>query len=392
MTGQTIKMTPELRFPEFSGEWQVKKLGDVASFIKDGTHGTHTDDPNGRNYLLSAKNLQNGTIAIDDSDRKISQTEFDSITKKYTLKTSDILLSIVGTIGRVSQIPEKYINNTAYQRSVAFLRFGMESDEFIVQLFNGREFQNELQRRQVVSAQPGIYLGDIAKIEIKLPQKPEQEKIAEFLTAVDARIVSGEQKLASLTQYKKAVMQQIFSQQIRFKDENGDPYPEWQEKRLGELVDIKTGKKDVNQGNPNGKYPFFTCAREHTYSDGYSFDGEAIMIAGNGEVGLCAYYNGKFEAYQRTYVLQDFKVPADYLYIYLKEAFQAFAESQKQQGSMPYIKLSTLQDFKIPVQSYEEQQKIATFLTALDARITAETTRLEAAKEWKKGLLQRMFV
>lgn len=81
----------------------------------------------------------------------------------------------------------------------------------------------------------------------------------------------------------------------------------WQTKRLGDLCDIKTGKKDVNEGNPDGKYPFFTCAREHTYSDEYSFDTEALLVAGNGDVGHVSYYKGKFEAYQRTYVLSGFK-------------------------------------------------------------------------------------
>ncbi|MDP2752322.1 MAG: N-6 DNA methylase, partial [Rhodocyclaceae bacterium] len=76
-------------------------------------------------------------------------------------------------------------------------------------------------------------------------------------------------------------------------------------KKLGELCQIKTGKKDVNSGNENGEYPFFTCARKHTYSDDYSFDTEAILIAGNGDVGSVLYYSGKFEAYQRTYVLSD---------------------------------------------------------------------------------------
>ena len=81
----------------------------------------------------------------------------------------------------------------------------------------------------------------------------------------------------------------------------------WQTKKLGELCDIKTGKKDVNQGNPTGMYPFFTCARDHTYSDEYSFDTEALLVAGNGYVGHVSYYKGKFEAYQRTYVISDFK-------------------------------------------------------------------------------------
>ena len=76
--------------------------------------------------------------------------------------------------------------------------------------------------------------------------------------------------------------------------------------KLENLCEIKTGKKDVNQGNPEGKYPFFTCALEHTYSDTFSYDTEALMIAGNGAVGNVTYYSGKFEAYQRTYILADF--------------------------------------------------------------------------------------
>ena len=80
----------------------------------------------------------------------------------------------------------------------------------------------------------------------------------------------------------------------------------WEIKKLGEVCEIRTGKVDVNSGNPQGDYPFFTCAREHTFSDVYAFDCEAILVAGNGEVGLSHYYNGKFQAYQRTYVLSSF--------------------------------------------------------------------------------------
>ena len=92
----------------------------------------------------------------------------------------------------------------------------------------------------------------------------------------------------------------------------------WRTRNLGELCRIRTGKKDVNQGNPAGKFPFFTCAAEHTFSDSYSFDTEALLIAGNGDVGNVSYYKGKFEAYQRTYVLSDFaEVLPRFLYLIL---------------------------------------------------------------------------
>jgi len=119
---------------------------------------------------------------------------------------------------------------------------------------------------------------------------------------------------------------------------------------LGDLVDIKTGKKDVNQGNPNGQYPFFTCAKEFTFSDEFSFDTEALLVAGNGVVGDVKYFKGKFEAYQRTYVLDNFQnVLPKYLYFILKELLPEYLDAIKQGNTMPYIKVGMLFDFKIPL-------------------------------------------
>lgn len=129
--------------------------------------------------------------------------------------------------------------------------------------------------------------------------------------------------------------------------------------KLGELCKIRTGKKDVNSGNPNGQYPFFTCAKEHTYSDEYSFDAEAILIAGNGDVGAVQYYSGKFEAYQRTYVLTDWVgVEGRYLYFLLSGRLKETVAKQKLGNTMPYIKLGMLADFEIPLPPLEEQRRI----------------------------------
>lgn len=134
---------------------------------------------------------------------------------------------------------------------------------------------------------------------------------------------------------------------------------EWPIVKLESVCKIKTGKKDVNQGNPKGKYPFFTCAKEHTYSDEYSFDTEAILIAGNGDVGATSYYNGKFEAYQRTYVLSDFKdVGARYLFFILSNSLKKNVSGQKQGNTMPYIKLGMLQNFELHLPPLEIQEQI----------------------------------
>lgn len=159
-----------------------------------------------------------------------------------------------------------------------------------------------------------------------------------------------------------------------------------QTKKLGDLCRIRTGKKDVNQGNPDGEFPFFTCAAEHTFSDSYSFDTEALLIAGNGDVGKVSYYNGKFEAYQRTYVLSDFvEVLPRFLYLILDGKLSDTVSKQKLGNTMPYIKVGMLTDFQLPVPPLPEQRRIVAILDeAFDAIATAKTNaekNLQNARE-----------
>jgi restriction endonuclease S subunit len=138
---------------------------------------------------------------------------------------------------------------------------------------------------------------------------------------------------------------------------------EWEEVTVKDLCSVKTGKKDVNQGNPLGKYPFYTCAKQHTYSDEWSFDGEALLIAGNGDVGNLSYCDGKFEAYQRTYVLMDFRrVLPHFLYYVFDAGLKPMLFSQKLGNTMTYIKKGMITDFPVPLPSLEEQQRIVAVL------------------------------
>ncbi len=171
----------------------------------------------------------------------------------------------------------------------------------------------------------------------------------------------------------------------------------WQTKKLGEICDIKTGKKDVNQGNPTGQYPFFTCARDHTYSDEYSFDMEALLVAGNGDVGHVSYYNGKFEAYQRTYILHNFKdfILTRFLHLFLDGYLKATVSKQKLGNTMPYIKMGMLTDFKVPVPPLSEQKRIVKILDEAFEKIekAKENTEknLKNSKELLESYLQNVF-
>lgn len=242
---------------------------------------------------------------------------------------------------------------------------------------------------------------DFLSIPIPIPlgekSLSEQQKIADCLSSLDELIEAHEQKLDALKQHKKGLMQRLFpakgetAPRWRFPEFRNTG--EWISIKLGEICSISTGKKDANQGNNTGLYPFFTCAEKTIYSNTYSFDGEALLIAGNANVGLTKYYNGKFEAYQRTYVLMNFKkINTQYLYIFLTSNLQKYLKNIVQSSAMQYIKLPMLKEYDILLpKDCKEQKKIADCLTSVDEQIKTQEEKIMALKEHQKGLMQKLF-
>lgn len=200
---------PKRRFKGFTDTWEQCKLGDLLILLKDGSHGTHKNTNEGV-YLLSAKNIKNGRINIMPDDRIISWDDYNVIHKNYELQTGDILLTIVGSIGETAI----YNLNTkvTFQRSVAFLRPNSKlNNGFLYTLINTDRFQNHLQTKQVVSAQPGIYLGDLASIEITYPNNiSEQEKIYNIFKGIENSITLHQRKLDKLKNLKQAYLNEMF--------------------------------------------------------------------------------------------------------------------------------------------------------------------------------------
>lgn len=173
--------------------WEQRKLSDVLSLIKDGTHGTHADATDGP-LLLSAKNIKDGTIKWDDSDRRISKEEYEKIHSNFSLKNGDVLLTIVGSIGETAILRDS--KGLTFQRSVAFLRPCDDiTSEFLYTEIQTASFHKELENRKSTSAQPGIYLGDLGEIPFAFPiQKDEQERIGELFTNIDNTITLHQRK------------------------------------------------------------------------------------------------------------------------------------------------------------------------------------------------------
>jgi type I restriction enzyme S subunit len=165
---------------------------------------------------------------------------------------------------------------------------------------------------------------------------------------------------------------------------------------LGDLCRVKTGQKDVNEGNPKGVYPFFTCAENYTFSDSYSFDTEALLIAGNGNVGQVEYFKGKFEAYQRTYVLDEFRgVTARYLYHILKTQLSKAVSKKKLGTAMPYIKKGMLTDYQVYVPTTEEQkdacEQFDDLTTRIDTLARLYEQKVIVFEELKNSVMARYF-
>lgn len=385
-------MTPQLRFPGFTDEWQVKKLGDIGSTYSGLTGKSGDDFGAGSNFITYMQIFSSSKISQNFGKVMIVKNE-----KQNKVQYGDIFFTTSSETPEETGYTSVLLDSPADTYLNSFC-FGYRADknilspEFARFLFHSSRVRSLIVRLAQGSTRYNISKVQTMHVSVELPPIDEQKRIADFLTAVDERIAVGEKKLELLETYKRGVMQKIFSQQIRFKDENGNPYPDWEEKKLGEISVIKTGKKDANIAKSDGEYRFYTCSRDYLHTDVYSFEGEAILVAGNADVGLCHYYNGEFEAYQRTYVLQNFKTDGKYLYKYLSHFFRQYALGLMQSSAMTYITLGTLENFTVPLPSEEEQQKIATFLTSLDDKITAEKSKLTAARQFKKALLQRMFV
>ncbi|WP_201578525.1 restriction endonuclease subunit S [Psychrobacter okhotskensis] len=195
----------------FAGEWEEYKLGDITDFIRDGTHGTHERYESGV-PMLSAKNItKQNTVDFDDAPY-ISEEDYNKIHARYTIKSGDILLTVVGTLGRVALVPEELAEKFTLQRSVAIIRVAKGvCNQFLMQLFSSSDFTHLLHRKSNSTAQAGVYLGELGKLKILLPSFEEQQKIATVLTNADKEIELLKQQLADLQQEKKALMQQLLT-------------------------------------------------------------------------------------------------------------------------------------------------------------------------------------
>ena len=363
---------PPLRFPEFSDPWKKTTLGEVAEFIQ---------------YRGKSNTLYLSVESFLPNFQGIADLQNDTQSSGIGFEPDDVLMSNIRPYLRKVWYANR--SGTCSPDVLVFRSKSVILPKFLYSIIANQSFVSYIMQGAKGVKMPRGDKQQMLLYSFSLPHFSEQGKIAKFLSLIDERIETQRQTIEERKKQKKALLHQIFSQSLRFPNFSAP----WQQTTLGEVCTIKTGKLDANAMVEDGSYPFFTCAKQTYQTDTYSFSGEAILIAGNGEVGLTKYYNGKFNAYQRTYVLQS--LSSDVILLFIKNHIDYTLPKRiisfLNGSAMPYITLSTLSDMPICLPSLEEQRKIAKLLAIFDERIEAEEALLKCYESQKRYLLRQMF-
>lgn len=400
---------PQLRFPEFEGEWEKKKLGEVANKINSGKTplGGESVYTSEGVFFIRSQNVNNNQLELENIT--FIPEEINKGMKNSVVKPNDILLNITGaSLGRSCVVPSDFKIGNVNQH-VCIIRLNQEAyPRFVQPILSSEKGQNIFISLQTGSGREGLNFESIKSIDIHFPSIKEQQKIASFLTAVDAKLHSLKKKKTLLEQYKKGVMQKIFSQELRFKDENGNAFPDWEEKKLGDVLKIPEKIK------PNfiDKEKLLTVKLhlkgviKNESTDGLSIGSTNYYIRKKGQLiyGKQNLFNGalgiipdEFDNFLSSGDVPSLDIDTKiidslFLFNYLgRYSFYKKLEEIASGSGSKRVHEETLLHVNIDIPCLEEQFKISSFLTSIEEKINQISNQIEQFEDWKKGLLQKMF-
>ena len=385
---EKMTLVPKLRFPEFlSNGAIVFKHGNL--IFEPISNKNHNSD-----LPVLAITQEYGAIPRDHIDYNVSVT--DKSLKSYkVVEIGDFIISLRSFQGGIEYSMFHGICSPAY----IILRKKVDiADQYYKYYFKTSRFIQDL-NKDLEGIRDGkmVSYSQFSSILIPKPDKKEQQKIADCLSSLDDLIKAENRKLLLLRDHKKGLIQKLFPA-------DGKSLPEWRFpefrdcgkwkiKPLGAICNVTTGKLDANAMVENGEYRFYTCAKDYYKIDSYAFDTESLLISGNGaNVGYIHYFNGKFNAYQRTYVLYNFNENILYVKCFLEKNLSKRIATEKNNGNTPYIVLGTLTDMNVLLpEEPKEQQKIADCLSAFDELINTQSDKIESLKLHKIALMRGLF-
>ncbi|MBK9539124.1 MAG: restriction endonuclease subunit S [Flavobacteriales bacterium] len=402
-------MTPRIRFNGFKDAWTEVTLGEIGEF-KNGLNKDKEEFGFGYPFV----NLMDvfGKNCVEKQEFSLVNASAKDL-ELYDLKAGDVLF-IRSSVKRegVGEAVLVLDDLPATVFSGFLIRFRDHANRLQLHYkkycFTTRRFRNELLASATTSANTNINQDSLSELRLLVPTLPEQQKIAAFLGAVDRKIQQLKRKQSLLEQYKKGVVQQLFAQELRFKDAKGKNYPEWEEKRLGDVGDIITGKTPLTaEANLWGGDIQFITPTDITENDKYQHTTQRYvqphvklkLLPANSIVYTCIASIGKMAMtvhpaitnQQINAVVPSKGYSSEFIYYALLHLTPSIKATQAN-TTLPIINKTEFSKFLLPIPSLEEQSRIAGFLMALDAKVAGVAQAVAAAQKWKKGLLQKMFV
>ena len=374
---------PNLRFKEFQGEWEELGLSELLDF-KNGLNPKPDKFGKGIKFISVMDILNNAVITYDCIKASVDVTEKEL--SDFSVEKGDILFQ------RSSETLEDVGRANVYMddKTAVFGGFvirGKKKGEYDPQYFNYL-LRSPFARKRIIPMGAGaqhfnIGQEGLSKVKLHFANIEEQKKIGKMLSLLDERIATQNKIIDKLQSLIKGIAHHCIRELI-----NGLEHV-----RLGDICKITTGKLDANAQVENGQYPFFTCAERPFNIDSYAFDTEAILISGNGaNLGYINYYKGKFNAYQRTYVLDHFSVNIQYVKWALKVLLPKRIAIEKSSSNTPYIVLSTLADLKIPIPNNSKQNHIADLMMSFERKLSTRLALSDLYNKQKQYLLRQMFI
>ena len=408
---------PKLRFKEFDGDWAGSKLGRLIGISSASRVFKEQWQESGVPFYRTSDVI---SIFKNKENEKayISLELFEELAKKSgKIQKGDLLVTGGGTIGIPYLIPN---NEPLYFKDADLLWLkssGVIDGSFLYNFFISPKFREYLKSISHTGTISHFTIEQAKETPFKFPSEPEQTKIASFLSAVDEKISQLTQKHELLSQYKQGMMQKLFSQQIRFKADDGSEFGEWETKSIKDVADVKGGKR-IPKGyalvTENTGHPYITVSdMNRSYSidstniryvplevvdtiKRYTITDKDIFISVAGTLGIIGKIPTEFNGANLTEnadKLTNLKCHQNFL-IYLLDSgyLSELIESTATTSAQPKLALYAIEQLEIHIPCLEEQTKIANFLSAIDQKIEVVAQQIEQAKQWKKGLLQQMFV
>ena len=405
---------PQLRFPDFDDKWEEKRLSDIA----EKSNVKNRDNEVSSVFTNSAtKGVVNQRDFFDKDI--VNQNNLDGY---YIINHDNFVYNPrISFSAPVGPLNRNHLGTGVMSPLYTILKINNVSLDFIERYFKTTKWHRYMNNIANIGARHdrmNIISSDFMKMPIPLPKDEEQQKIAASLAAVDNKIEQLSKKQELLGEYKKGLMQQIFSQEIRFKADDGSDFPDWEDGLLNTLIDnsrkIRYGIVQPGKYDKNGKY----LIRGKDYSNGWEIPSEFFKVSDaiekkysktrvkKGDVIVCivgsvgnvmvipGWLDGANITQTTARIAPDKnKLNNQYLYFYFQSLVgRNMIHKHTRVGTRPGLNIEDVEKFSILLPSLLEQAKIANFLSSIDNKIEQVGKQLDESKQFKKALLQQMFV